>query len=87
MTAVEHDVIGVGIGPFNLGLAALLAPLDDVDAVHFEAKPAFSWHAGLMVEGTTLQVPFLADLVTLADPTSRYSFLNYLHHHDRLYRF
>jgi lysine N6-hydroxylase len=40
-----------------------------------------------MIEGTTLQVPFLADLVTLADPTSRYSFLNYLHEQDRLYRF
>ncbi len=24
-----HDVIGVGLGPFNLGLAALLEPLDD----------------------------------------------------------
>jgi lysine N6-hydroxylase len=32
-------------------------------------------------------VPFLADLVTLADPTSPYSFLNYLHRRSRLYRF
>jgi len=32
-------------------------------------------------------VPFLADLVTLADPTSRWSFLSYLREHDRLYRF
>jgi len=83
----EHDVIGVGIGPFNLGLAALLAPLDELDAVFFDAKPEFSWHAGLLLDGTTLQVPFLADLVTLADPTSPYSFLNYLHCRQRLYRF
>ena len=29
----------------------------------------------MMIEGTTIQVPFLADLVTMADPTSPYSFL------------
>jgi lysine N6-hydroxylase len=86
-TGTEHDVVGVGLGPFNLGLAALLAPVDAVDAVFFEAKPEFSWHPGLLLDGTTLQVPFLADLVTLADPTSPYSFLNYLHCRSRLYRF
>lgn len=80
-------MVGVGIGPFNLGLAALLAPLPEVDAVFFDAKPGFSWHPGLLLDGTTLQVPFLADLVTLADPTSPYSFLNYLHCRSRLYRF
>src|SRR5690606_27284385 len=58
-----------------------------LDAVFFEAGPAFSWHPGLMLDGVALQVPFLADLVTLADPASRFSFLNYLHAHDRLYRF
>lgn len=83
----ELDVVGVGLGPFNLGLAALLSPVPDVEARFFDASPRFSWHPGLMLPGTTLQVPFLADLVTLADPTSRYSFLNYLHERGRLYRF
>ncbi|WP_166352614.1 lysine N(6)-hydroxylase/L-ornithine N(5)-oxygenase family protein [Phytoactinopolyspora limicola] len=81
------DVVGVGIGPFNLGLAALLEPVGDVRAVFLEARPSFAWHPGLMLPGATLQVPFLADLVTLADPTSRFSFLNYLHQRNRLYRF
>ena len=35
----EHDVIGVGLGPFNLGLAALLEPTE-LDAVFFDDKPA-----------------------------------------------
>lgn len=83
----ELDVVGVGLGPFNLGLAALLDPVTDVRAAFFEAAPGFAWHPGLMLPGTTLQVPFLADLVSLADPTSRYSFLNYLHDRGRLYRF
>lgn len=83
----SHDVIGVGLGPFNLGLAALLEPVPDVSAAFFESAPQFSWHPGLMLPGVTLQVPFLADLVTLTDPTSRYTFLNYLHSRNRLYRF
>ncbi|WP_028063422.1 lysine N(6)-hydroxylase/L-ornithine N(5)-oxygenase family protein [Solirubrobacter soli] len=81
-----HDVIGVGLGPFNLGLAALLAPTG-VDAVFFDDKPEFAWHPGLMLPGAEIQVPFLADLVTLADPTSPYTFLNYLHAQGRLFRF
>ena len=55
--------------------------------VFFDDKPEFAWHPGLMLPGAEIQVPFLADLVTLADPTSPYSFLNYLHEQGRLYRF
>ncbi|MFF4652104.1 lysine N(6)-hydroxylase/L-ornithine N(5)-oxygenase family protein [Streptomyces sp. NPDC001380] len=81
------DLVGVGIGPFNLSLAALADAVPDLRALFLDAKPAFSWHPGLLLEGTTLQVPFLADLVTLADPTSRWSYLNYLRAHDRLFPF
>jgi lysine N6-hydroxylase len=80
------DLIGVGIGPFNLGLAALLDPTG-AEARFFDRRDRFEWHPGLMLEGTTVQVPFLADLVTMADPTSEYSFLNYLRERDRLFRF
>lgn len=83
-----HDLVGIGIGPFNLSLAAL------ADGVHgglstafYEQRPAFHWHPGLLIEGATLQVPFLADLVTLADPASPWSFLNYLRSRDRLFPF
>jgi lysine N6-hydroxylase len=80
------DVIGVGIGPFNLGLAALLEKTE-CSSLFFEKKPRFEWHPGMLVEGTTLQVPFMADAVTMVDPTSRFSFLNYLHEQKRLYQF
>lgn len=82
-----HDLVGIGIGPFNLSLAALADRLDDVTAVFFDTRPEFSWHPGMLIEGTTLQVPFLADLVTLVDPTSPWSFLAYLREHDRLFPF
>jgi lysine N6-hydroxylase len=82
-----YDLVGVGIGPFNLGLAALAEPVDGIRALFLEARPTFSWHPGLLLDGATLQVPFLADLVSLVDPTSRWSFLNYLREHDRLFPF
>ncbi|GAA2171260.1 MULTISPECIES: lysine N(6)-hydroxylase/L-ornithine N(5)-oxygenase family protein [Glycomyces] len=84
---VIHDFIGIGLGPFNLGLAALTAPIEDLDGIFLERKPNVDWHPGMLIEGTTMQVPFMADLVTLADPTSAYSFLNYLKESGRIYPF
>lgn len=82
-----YDFAAVGLGPFNLGLACLSEPIDGLDGVFLEAREDFSWHPGMMLDDATLQVPFMADLVTMADPTSRYSFLNYLKHTGRLYPF
>nr|WP_254663111.1 SidA/IucD/PvdA family monooxygenase [Haladaptatus sp. W1] len=82
----SYDVVGIGLGPFNLGLAALLDDTES-DALFLERKPEFEWHGGMLMEDATLEVPFLADLVTLADPTSEYTYLNYLRETDRLYEF
>ena len=82
-----YDFAGIGVGPFNLGLAALSEPIDGLDGVFFERRESFDWHPGMMLEPAHLQVPFMADLVTLADPTSPYSFLNFLKQTGRLYRF
>ena len=80
-----YDLVGVGIGPFNLSLAALAD--QHVSAAFLDENPAFAWHPGLLIDGTTLQVPFLADLVTMVDPTSPWSFLSYLRAHERLFPF
>lgn len=82
-----RDLVGIGIGPFNLSLAALAHPLPELDTVFYEQRPGFDWHPGLLIDGATLQVPFLADLVTLADPASPWSFLNYLKDRERLFPF
>lgn len=83
-----RDLLGVGLGPFNLGLAALVDGGDvPLNSVFLEQKPEFRWHEGMLLQDATLEVPFLADLVTLADPTNPYSYLNYLREHDRLYEF
>ncbi|MEV1199538.1 lysine N(6)-hydroxylase/L-ornithine N(5)-oxygenase family protein [Microbispora rosea] len=82
-----HDFVAIGLGPFNLGLACLAEPIAELDGVFLEARPGFAWHPGMMLDSVTLQTPFIADLVTLADPTSPYSFLNYLKETGRLYPF
>jgi lysine N6-hydroxylase len=82
------DLIGVGIGPSNLSTAALLKPLSDrVESVFFDNKSEFNWHPGLMFPDAKLQVSILKDLVTMLDPTSEFSFLNYLREKRSLYIF
>jgi lysine N6-hydroxylase len=82
-----YDVVGIGLGPMNLGLAALSDPITDLRSVFLEARTEFSWHPGMMLPGARLQTPFMSDLVTMADPTSPHSFLNYLKQTGQLYPF
>ncbi|RLV04311.1 alcaligin biosynthesis protein [Streptomyces griseocarneus] len=84
-----HDFVAIGLGPYNLGLACLTEPLAELDGLFLESKQEqdFDWHPGMLLDSATLQTPFMADLVTLADPTSPYSFLNYLKESGRLYPF
>ncbi|TYQ09792.1 UNVERIFIED_ORG: lysine N6-hydroxylase [Gordonia westfalica J30] len=88
MTGVENvDVLAIGCGPFNLGLAALASTVDDLDVLVVDSRDEFRWHPGLMFDEARLQVGFLSDLVTLVDPTHPMSFLNYMADTDRMYRF
>ncbi|GAA0233031.1 lysine N(6)-hydroxylase/L-ornithine N(5)-oxygenase family protein [Saccharothrix mutabilis subsp. mutabilis] len=88
------DVLGVGFGPSNLALAIAVteynasARPEDVVTAHFlERQPRFGWHRGMLLDDATMQVSFLKDLVTLRNPTSPFSFLNYLHGKGRLVDF
>ncbi len=81
------DVAGIGAGPFNLSVAALLAPVTGVQSQFFDRRQLYDWHPGMMLPGARLQTSFLKDLVSAADPTSPYSFLAYLVTHGRFYRF
>jgi len=87
MNSTTYDFIGIGIGPFNLGLACLSEPVEGLNAIFLDQNPGFDWHTGMMLESAHLQTPFMADLVTLADPTSPYSLLNYMKQQGKLYSF
>ena len=81
------DLLGVGVGPFNLSLAALASGVPELRAAFLDRLPEFRWHPGLMIEGATVQVPFLADLVSLVEPAHPLSFLSYLADVERLFPF
>ncbi len=81
------DFIAVGVGPFNLGLACLTDPIENLNGIFLDKKEKFDWHPGMLLQDTTLQIPFMADLVTLADPTNKFSFLNYIKEKGRMYSF
>src|SRR3546814_15613868 len=85
--AEPYDLFGVGIGPFNLSLAALADGVPELRCLFVDQRAGFAWHPGLLLDGAMLQVSFLADLVSLVDPTSPWSFLAYLRAHDRLLPF
>lgn len=81
------DLIGVGAGPFNLSLAALIKKLANLKSRFYEQQANYQWHPGLLLKNSKLQVSFLKDLVSLADPTNYYSFINFLVKNKRIYRF
>ncbi|KAH8919443.1 hypothetical protein BT69DRAFT_1246449 [Atractiella rhizophila] len=82
-------LLGLGFGPSNLAIAICL--LEKGDAPHgvefIEYNDKFKWHPGMMIKGSHMQISFLKDLVTLRNPTSSFSFLNYLHENTRLLSF
>jgi lysine N6-hydroxylase len=80
-------LVGIGAGPANLSLAALLHGDAEQPNLFLDRKPRFTWHDDQMITGATLQVSIFKDLVSLSDPTNRFSFLSYLHEHGRMYHF
>ena len=86
------DVVGVGFGPSNLALAIAIRENNEthteaVNAEFVEIKPEFGWHTGMLIPGATMQISFLKDLATQRNPTSEFTFLNYLTERRRLTEF
>lgn len=83
-----HDLIGIGFGPSNVALAIALDEKrhggKPLDAVFIERQPSFAWHPHMLLDQAHMQISFLKDLATLRNPTSRFTFVNYLHEQGRL---
>lgn len=87
MKDMFFDIAGVGAGPFNLSVAALLHPMKNVRHRFFERQKNYAWHPGMLLPNTTIQNSFLKDLVSFVDPTNPFSFLSFLHAKKRLYEY
>ncbi|WP_413574999.1 lysine N(6)-hydroxylase/L-ornithine N(5)-oxygenase family protein [Bdellovibrio sp. HCB290] len=83
----KYNLIGIGIGVFNLSLAALADKTAGVSSAFFDGKPYFDWHSEIMFSDSEMQTSFLKDLVMGADPTNPYSFMNYLVSNGLYYSF
>ncbi|MCM3216678.1 SidA/IucD/PvdA family monooxygenase [Niallia taxi] len=83
-----YDVIGIGFGPSNLALAVALEEENpQCKKLFIESKDRYVWHPGMLMDNTNIQISFLKDLVTLRNPRSNFSFLNYLFEKGRLKEF
>lgn len=82
-TAVVHDLIGIGFGPSNIALAIALEERartqGELQVLFLDKQADYRWHGNTLVSQSELQISFLKDLVSLRNPTSPYSFVNYLH--------
>jgi len=78
----EVELLAIGAGPSNLALAVALEELAPKDlaanSLIIERAAAVEWQPGLLLPWAKSQASFLKDLVTLRNPQSEFSFLNYL---------
>ncbi|HEX4955028.1 MAG TPA: SidA/IucD/PvdA family monooxygenase [Thermoanaerobaculia bacterium] len=93
MRASTYDVLGVGFGPANLALAIALEEDGEkaggrhLSRLFLDTKSEQVWHPGLLLENSLIQISVLKDLVTIVNPRSRFTFLNYLKEKGRLFEF
>ncbi len=80
-----YDVVGIGAGPANLSLAALMQSHTDRSIALFDAASSSRWHSNLLHSGVRMQTSWLKDLVSFVEPTHRLTFLNYLVSEGRLF--
>lgn len=83
-----YDLVGVGFGPSNLALAVCAREQKSrLSCLFVERNDSVAWHPGMLIEGSRMQISFLKDLVSLRNPASPYSFLQYAKAKGRLERF
>ncbi len=84
-------MLAIGAGPSNLALAVAIEELAPPDfagrTLVIEQHDNVVWQRGMMLPWTQSQVSFLKDLVTMRNPCSSFSFVNYLHQTGKLHDF
>ena len=87
----EVELLAVGAGPSSLALAVAVEELARTelarDTLIVEQQDDVVWQRGMLLPWTQSQVSFLKDLVTLRNPRSAFTFVNYLHSVGRLDQF
>ncbi|MFE9749566.1 lysine N(6)-hydroxylase/L-ornithine N(5)-oxygenase family protein [Saccharothrix saharensis] len=91
MAHQDVDIVAIGAGPSNLALGVALEELAPSSVAQrtlvLEQHSDVRWQRNLLLPWAESQVSFLKDLVTLRNPRSRFTFLNFLHEQGRLDEF
>lgn len=86
-----YDLICIGFGPASLAIAVAIHDTYPAHSrprcLYLEKQSQFAWHSGMQIPGAKMQISFLKDLATPRQPTSSFTFLNYLHNVGRLHAF
>jgi L-ornithine N5-oxygenase len=86
----DVELLAVGAGPSNLALAVALeelAPGLARDSLVIDRNQEVSWQRSMLMPEVLSNTSFLKDLVTMRNPRSKFTFLNYLHAIGRLDQF
>lgn len=89
MKIKTHDLVGIGFGPSNIGLAVALYDehkkyIEESNVIFLEAKKKHGWHHSMMIPGAKMQISFMKDLCFLRNPRGFFTFVNYLKVKGRL---
>jgi L-ornithine N5-oxygenase len=86
-----YDLICIGFGPASLATAIAIHDTYPSHSrprcLYLEKQSQFAWHSGMQIPGAKMQISFLKDLATPRQPTSSFTFLNYLQSVGRLHAF
>jgi len=83
-----YDVIGVGFNVSNIGLAiSLKEKKDDISMLFIESNSDSMWQPNMLISGSDIQNSPHRDLITPVNPRSKYTFINYLFEHGRLFEY
>lgn len=87
----EVELLAIGAGPSGLALGVAVEELARTelarDTLIVEQQDDVVWQRGMLLPWAQSQVSFLKDLVTLRNPRSAFTFVNYLHSVGRLDQF
>jgi L-ornithine N5-oxygenase len=86
----DVELLAIGAGPSNLALAVALeelAPSLAQDSLVIDRNQEISWQSSMLMPEVLSNTTFLKDLVTMRNPRSKFTFLNYLHSNGRLDQF
>ncbi|KIE05688.1 L-ornithine 5-monooxygenase oxidoreductase protein [Candidatus Jidaibacter acanthamoeba] len=82
-----YDFIGIGFGPSNISLAIILEEQKGLSYKFIESAPNSIWQPEMMLDGADIQNNPIRDLISIKDPRSKYTFINYLHENNKLVKY